>query len=175
MPAGKFGTAIVPTSRSVEPTEYACTTSCPPPDAQARRPSGDTPNWRPAGVTVQPAAVTGPLVPAPSAAVGATAARRSTRTRRRLMKGETVASRYRPRPMATASAPAAAPSATTRVPLVQRLLPAAATVVGVAVLLGLVYDQYLNYAARYGLLWARDLARGLKRDYEAEFAPTPHP
>src|SRR5215218_11160361 len=77
--------------------------------------------------------------------------------------------------MATASAPAAAPSATSRVPLVQRLLPAAATVVGVAVLLRLVYDQYLNYDARYALLWARDLARGLKPDYEADFAPTPHP
>jgi hypothetical protein len=77
--------------------------------------------------------------------------------------------------MATASVPAAAPSATSRVPLVQRLLPAAATVVGVAVLLRLVYDQYLNYDARYALLWARDLARGLKPDYEADFAPTPHP
>jgi len=77
--------------------------------------------------------------------------------------------------MATASAPAAAPSATSRVPLAQRLLPAAATVVGVAVLLRLVYDQFLNYDARYALLWARDLARGLKPDYEADFAPTPHP
>jgi hypothetical protein len=77
--------------------------------------------------------------------------------------------------MATASVPAAAPSATSREPLVQRLLPAAATVVGVAVLLRLVYDQYLNYDARYALLWARDLARGLKPDYEADFAPTPHP
>ncbi|HTE59139.1 MAG TPA: hypothetical protein VK631_02240 [Solirubrobacteraceae bacterium] len=77
--------------------------------------------------------------------------------------------------MATASVPAAAPSAISRVPLAQRLLPAAATVVGVAVLLRLVYDQYLNYDARYALLWARDLARGLKPDYEADFAPTPHP
>ena len=62
--------------------------------------------------------------------------------------------------MATASVPAAAPSATSRAPLVQRLLPAAATVVGVAVLLRLVYDQYLNYDARYALLWARDLQPG---------------
>jgi hypothetical protein len=79
--------------------------------------------------------------------------------------------------MATASAPAAAPSATSRRPrrAALRLLPAVATVVGVAALLDLVYERFLNYDARYALVWARDLARGLKPDYEADFAPTPHP
>lgn len=80
--------------------------------------------------------------------------------------------------MATASAPAAPPSATSRSPrraAALRYLPAAATVVGVAALLDLVYARFLNYDARYALVWARDLARGLKPDYEADFAPTPHP
>jgi hypothetical protein len=78
--------------------------------------------------------------------------------------------------MATASAPAAAPSTSRRQrPAVLRFLPAVATVVGVAALLELVYDRFLNYDARYALVWARDLARGLKPDYEADFAPTPHP
>jgi hypothetical protein len=79
--------------------------------------------------------------------------------------------------MATASAPAAAPSATPRRARLRalRLLPAVATVVGVAALLELAYDRFLNYDARYALVWARDLARGLKPDYEADFAPTPHP
>ena len=74
--------------------------------------------------------------------------------------------------MATASAPAAAPS----VPLARRLLPPVATVVGVAVLLKLIYGPwYLNYDARYALLWARDALRGLSPEYKADFAPTPHP
>jgi hypothetical protein len=79
--------------------------------------------------------------------------------------------------MATASAPAAAPSSTGRAQRsALRFLPAAATVVGVAVLLRLVFDPwYLNYDARYALLWARDLTRGLTPDYAADFAPTPHP
>jgi hypothetical protein len=78
--------------------------------------------------------------------------------------------------MATASAPAAAPSAPSRPPLLRRFAPAAATVVGVAVLLKLVHGPwYLNYDARYALLWARDLVRGLTPEYKADFAPTPHP
>ena len=79
--------------------------------------------------------------------------------------------------MATASAPAAAPSATSRRPRrpALRHLPAVATVVGVAALLELVYDRFLHYDARYALVWARDLTRGLKPDYTADFAPTPHP
>jgi hypothetical protein len=78
--------------------------------------------------------------------------------------------------MATASPPAAAPSATPRAPRTAlRLVPAALTVVGVAALLDLVYDRFLNYDARYALVWSRDLVRGLKPDYTADFAPTPHP
>jgi hypothetical protein len=57
-----------------------------------------------------------------------------------------------------------------------RFLPALGTVVGVAVLLRIVYAPwFLNYDARYALLWARDLAHGLTPDYEGPFAPTPHP
>src|SRR5215216_6669847 len=79
--------------------------------------------------------------------------------------------------MATASAPAAPAPATPRRPrrAALRLLPAAATIVGVAALLELVYAPYLNYDARYALVWARDLASGVQPDYTADFAPTPHP
>ena len=76
--------------------------------------------------------------------------------------------------MATASAPAAAPSRSPSA--AARLLPAAGTIVGVALLLRLVHGPwYLNYDARYALLWARDLARALTPEYTADFAPTPHP
>jgi hypothetical protein len=56
--------------------------------------------------------------------------------------------------MATVSAPVATPSSTGREQrTARRLLPAAATVAGVAVLLRLVFDPwYLNYDARYALL-----------------------
>jgi len=57
-----------------------------------------------------------------------------------------------------------------------RFLPALGTVLGVAVLLKIVYGPwFLNYDARYALVWARDLATGLTPDYEGPFAPTPHP
>jgi hypothetical protein len=57
-----------------------------------------------------------------------------------------------------------------------RALPAATTVVGVAVLMRVVYAPwYLNYDARYALLWARDAWHGFKPEYGADFAPTPHP
>ena len=57
-----------------------------------------------------------------------------------------------------------------------RFLPALGTVVGVAVLLKIVYAPwFLNYDARYALVWARDIANGLTPDYEAPYAPTPHP
>ena len=79
--------------------------------------------------------------------------------------------------MATASFPAAAPSETPPPRgRVVRVLPAAATIVCVAVLLRLVYHPwYLNYDARFALLWARDLVRGHTPEYTADFAPTPHP
>jgi hypothetical protein len=49
-------------------------------------------------------------------------------------------------------------------------------IVGIAVLLRVLYDPwYLNYDARYALLWARDGWRGFLPDFEADFAPTPHP
>jgi hypothetical protein len=61
-------------------------------------------------------------------------------------------------------------------PVVLRWAPAAATVAGVALVLQLAYSPwFLNYDARYALLWARDAARGLLPDYDAPFAPTPHP
>ena len=57
-----------------------------------------------------------------------------------------------------------------------RFLPALGTALGVAALLKLVYEPwFLNYDARYALVWARDLATGLTPDYEGPFAPTPHP
>src|SRR3954447_7100304 len=59
---------------------------------------------------------------------------------------------------------------------VRRWAPAALTVVGVAALLWLVYRPwFLNYDARYALLWARDLWTGHAPEYDAAFAPTPHP
>jgi hypothetical protein len=80
--------------------------------------------------------------------------------------------------MATASSATAAPATGTaglRASL-SRLLPAVATVTGVAVVLRVVYDPwFLNYDARYSLLWARDVWTGHKPDYLADFAPTPHP
>ena len=57
-----------------------------------------------------------------------------------------------------------------------RFLPALGTVAGVAVLLRIVYEPwFLNYDARYALVWARDLAHGLTPDYTGPYAPTPHP
>jgi len=79
--------------------------------------------------------------------------------------------------MGTASRPTAAPATMPQgLRAALRPLPAAATVVGVAVLLRLVYEPwFLNYDARYALVWARDLAHGLTPDYTGPFAPTPHP
>ena len=57
-----------------------------------------------------------------------------------------------------------------------RFLPALGTIVGVAILLRILYEPwFLNYDARYALVWARDLAEGLTPDYTGPFAPTPHP
>src|SRR3712207_1634788 len=39
-----------------------------------------------------------------------------------------------------------------------------------------VYDAwYLNYDARYALLWSRDAWTGHTPEFLADFAPTPHP
>jgi hypothetical protein len=60
--------------------------------------------------------------------------------------------------------------------LVRRIAPAAAVVLGVAAVLKVVYDPwYLNYDARYALLWAQDLVGGFAPEYRADFAPTPRP
>jgi 4-amino-4-deoxy-L-arabinose transferase-like glycosyltransferase len=56
------------------------------------------------------------------------------------------------------------------------VLAAAATVVGVAVALALIYrPSHVNYDAQYALLWARDAWQGFTPEYTADFAPTPHP
>jgi hypothetical protein len=58
----------------------------------------------------------------------------------------------------------------------KRALPAAATILLVAVLMWVIYDPwYLNYDARYALDWARDIVHGFTPDFEAPYAPTPHP
>ncbi len=73
--------------------------------------------------------------------------------------------------MATTAPPRrAAPSS------MARWLGGVVVIVGVAALLYLVYDPwYLNYDARYALLWAHDLWHGFTPEYTADFAPTPHP
>ncbi|MEA2310800.1 MAG: hypothetical protein QOE28_768, partial [Solirubrobacteraceae bacterium] len=76
------------------------------------------------------------------------------------------------RPMATASSARAAPAVTAGGRLA-RIAPAVATALGVALALRLVYHPwFLNYDARYALLWARDLAHGHAPEYTAAFAPT---
>ena len=74
-------------------------------------------------------------------------------------------------------APAAAPSATRRAPrTVLRLLPGRGDGRGRRrPAAPRLRPAYLNYDARYALLWARDISRGLTPDYTADFAPTPHP
>src|SRR5436305_6467210 len=80
--------------------------------------------------------------------------------------------------MATASASPAAPASIPRSAraALLRWAPAAGTIVGIAVLMRVVYNPwYLNYDARYALLWARDAWHGFLPDFKAGFAPTPHP
>ena len=79
--------------------------------------------------------------------------------------------------MASGSSTAAAPATVPRVrgAALRRALPVA-TALGVAALMRVVYDPwYLNYDARYSILWARDAWHGFKPEYNADFAPTPHP
>ena len=61
-----------------------------------------------------------------------------------------------------------------RAALVRRALPLC-VVAATAVALRLIYHPYLNYDARYALLWAHDVWHGATPDYGADFAPTPHP
>ena len=73
--------------------------------------------------------------------------------------------------MATASSPTAAPAKMPRVTrsALQRMLPGTVTIVGIAALLRVVYDPwYLNYDARYALLWARDAWHGFLPDFQAD-------
>jgi hypothetical protein len=57
-----------------------------------------------------------------------------------------------------------------------RVLPALAVILGVPALLWLIYQpSYVNFDARYALLWARDIVHGYTPDYTGAFAPTPHP
>jgi hypothetical protein len=57
-----------------------------------------------------------------------------------------------------------------------RWAPALLTVVAVAGLMWLIYRPwFLNYDARYALLWARDFWQGYAPEYRGDFAPTPHP
>src|SRR5690242_13229530 len=59
---------------------------------------------------------------------------------------------------------------------IRQLLPAVAVIVGVPLIYWLVYGPpYLNYAASYSLVWARDIAHGFTPDYNDFIAPTPHP
>jgi hypothetical protein len=87
--------------------------------------------------------------------------------------------RYRGGAMASGTSTAAAPAAIPRDAAgsaARRAAPAALTVIVVAAVLKLVYGPwFLNYDARYALLWARDLWRGHKPEYLADYAPTPHP
>ena len=56
------------------------------------------------------------------------------------------------------------------------VLTPVAVILGVAAILRAAYDPwYLNYDARYALLWARDFWSGTRPEYLADFAPTPHP
>lgn len=81
--------------------------------------------------------------------------------------------------MATASRSTPVPAAVRRGGLAARALralPALAVAAGPAALLALAYrPSYVNYDARYSLLWARDILHGRTPDYTGAFAPTPHP
>jgi hypothetical protein len=80
--------------------------------------------------------------------------------------------------VATAPSPSAASARMPRqlAPALVRALPAVATILLVAALMWVIYDPwYLNYDARYALDWARDISHGLTPDFNAPFAPTPHP
>jgi hypothetical protein len=80
--------------------------------------------------------------------------------------------------MATASPPSPAPAVLRDRPRARalRVLPPLAVILGVPGLIALTYGwSYLNFDARYALLWARDIVHGYTPDYTGAFAPTPHP
>ena len=58
----------------------------------------------------------------------------------------------------------------------RRFAPPIALAVVVAGVMQIVYDPwYLNYDARYALVWAQDLTGGSLPEYKADYAPTPRP
>ena len=80
--------------------------------------------------------------------------------------------------MATAQSTRVAPGARRSglLTALRRLLPPAIVAVVLAGLMQLVYDPwYLNYDARYALVWAQDLTNGFLPEYKADYAPTPRP
>ncbi len=164
-------------NRSVELMRVAAleTDSSLRPDGESAEPSGPWKPWvdfateisAPAGRTAQPAGVTRSL--RASAALAGSAARPAASRRRETAREITTFD-------AVGRTEGTRPLSSPRMRARLRFLPALGTVVGVAVLLKIVYAPwFLNYDARYALLWARDVARGLTPDYEAPFAPTPHP
>lgn len=63
-----------------------------------------------------------------------------------------------------------------RHPMLRSVLPPLLAVLGAAALAWLLYDPwYLNYDTRYALIWSQDLVGGFTPEFEAPFAPTPHP
>src|SRR5919109_4614036 len=57
-----------------------------------------------------------------------------------------------------------------------RMLLALLVVAAVPAVLWLIYrPSYVNFDARYSLLWSRDILHGNTPDYTGVFAPTPHP
>jgi len=81
--------------------------------------------------------------------------------------------------MATAQSTRAAAPATWQSGLLvalRRFGPPLLLAVVVAGVMQVVYDPwYLNYDARYALVWAQDLAGGVLPEYKADYAPTPRP
>ena len=75
------------------------------------------------------------------------------------------------------SSTSAAPARVARIPqsLVRLAAPAGVAVAVAAVLHFVFSPWYLNYDARYALLWAGDLWHGDRPDYGTPFTPTPHP
>ena len=78
--------------------------------------------------------------------------------------------------MAIAAPPGDAPARGLGRPAARHALEAAVTAVAVAAAMVLIYGpSFVNYDAMYALLWARDAVTGHAPEYEAAFAPTPHP
>ena len=143
------------------------------PPGESADPSGPWKPWvvrateisAPAGRTAQPAGVTRPLRAASALAGSAASASRRKTATRRITTFDAVGRTEATRPLSSR-----------RMATRLRFLPALGTIVGVAVLLRILYEPwFLNYDARYALVWARDLADGLTPDYTGPFAPTPHP